>query len=367
MDPTDDVTTPAVGVTTPPAKGVFHRTLNPIFTGAQVKSRSLSETIHDNQTSGESHDLAAIKTYRYLRIGMLAAVLALAYSVFEEYRKPGVGCFLGSLSGYYYTPVHSVFISVMVAIGLALIVIKGQTALEDAFLSLAGMMAPIVAFLPTDDDSGANCRPKLLLAHDYTPAVLKNIPKGAYNFGFDPQFIKDSEENNLHALVIAGFAALGLLAIGIGLQWWRSKRKKATMTEYTTGTKVNLIGGAIVVFIVFLLVWFDYDWVRNQHPIAAGALFLFIALAALTNSVVGWKRSRLYGFYLAVAVVMIVAGFLFLIVYHWKRSALDGYLDLVIETVGFGFFFIYWGFQTVERWSETVLPKSELRAPREHK
>ena len=114
--------------------------LDPIFTGATIKSKSLPKqgTLAGQGMPGpppyQGHDISAIKTYRYLRIGMLVAVIALASSILEEYWKPGVSCFMGSISGYYYTPIHSVFISVMVAIGVALIVIKGKTATEDALL-----------------------------------------------------------------------------------------------------------------------------------------------------------------------------------------------------------------------------------------
>src|SRR5579859_6882242 len=80
------------------------------------------------------HDVAAIKTYRYLRLGMLAAVAALSYSILEERFAHGVNCFVGSISGYYYSPVHPVFIGVMVSIGLALLVIKGRTVIEDTCL-----------------------------------------------------------------------------------------------------------------------------------------------------------------------------------------------------------------------------------------
>jgi len=133
----------------------------------------------------------AAKTYNYLRLGMLAAVAALAYSIIEEYRQPGAHCFLGSVSGYYYTPVRLIFIGVMVSIGFTLIVIKGRTALEDWFLSLAGIMAPIVAFLPTSDDTKGACRRDMLNIGHYEPAS-------------GSRFVPVSINNNLHAFVFAG-------------------------------------------------------------------------------------------------------------------------------------------------------------------
>ena len=106
------------------------------------------------QPAEQGYPLSARKTYRYLRIGMLVVVLTLGYSVLQERRASG--CWLGSISGYYYTPVGPVFVGMMVAVALALVVIKGRMV-EDVFLTLAGFMAPVVAFLPTTDPTlGAN-------------------------------------------------------------------------------------------------------------------------------------------------------------------------------------------------------------------
>jgi hypothetical protein len=336
--------------------------LDPLFTDAKITSPSLSSAPED-QTSHESHDLAAIKTYRYLRIGMLVAVVGLTYSVLEEYFKPGVGCFLGSLSGYYYTPVHSVFISVLVAVGLALIVIKGRTALEDVFLSLAGVMAPIVAFLPTTDDPNGACRPQMLQVGNYLPVVK---PFGSGSSKLDKTFSDSSILNNLHALVFAGFAAIVLVGAGVFIQ---SRLNSASMTEYTKGTRNNFIIGVVIVGTIWGLIEFDYKWVYQQHAKAACAMFVFIAAAALTNCVVGSRKmnktwvDRFYVIsYGAIGILMLSAGAVFLIFYYelGYRSWLGGHLVLAVETVGFLLFFIYWAVQTVERWNETVLPKNAL-------
>ena len=67
----------------------------------------------------------ARKTYRYLRIGMVGMVVFLATSLVIEAAK--ADCLQTSISAYYYTPVRSVFVGGMIAIGLCLIVIKGST------------------------------------------------------------------------------------------------------------------------------------------------------------------------------------------------------------------------------------------------
>jgi len=90
----------------------------------------------------------AIKTWRYLRASMIGFVLAIFIGVgFERSKAPG--CFQTSISAYYYTPVHGVFIGALVAVGTCLICLRGNTDAEDILLNLAGMFAPVVALVPT--------------------------------------------------------------------------------------------------------------------------------------------------------------------------------------------------------------------------
>jgi hypothetical protein len=306
--------------------------LAPVFTSARIACRS---------TAVPGHDPAAVKTYRYLRLGMLVAVAILVYSVLEEYFQPGVHCLLGSFSGYYYTPVRGVFTCVMVAIGFALIVIKGRTALEDVLLSLAGMMAPVVAFIPTSDDLHGVCRPEMLRIGHYQP---------------DPgsRLIPSSISNNVHALVFAGFAALVIVGLAILVQW---RRDPGSVSEYTTGTWVNLGIATALVLTALVLVKWSYSWVLQGHARAACAMFVFLAAAAGTNSVVGFRdrTGSVYAWtYGMVGLAMIVAGLLFVLYQRHHQSALGGHLVLTIETVEIALFVVFWGLQTVERWTETV-------------
>ena len=129
-----------------------------------------------------------LKTYRYLRIGMIGAVVLLAASIVIEHMK--AGCWQTSVSAYYYTPVRSIFVGSMIAVGLALIVYKGRSALEDAFLNVAGMLAPVVAVAPTMDFGRCwSVKPNPLpINHDGSVAV----------------WVVRSIDNNVHALLIAG-------------------------------------------------------------------------------------------------------------------------------------------------------------------
>ena len=70
--------------------------------------------------------VAAVKTYNYLRIALAALVLLLYTSVVLEWWAAG-RCLQTSISDYYYTPVHAVFIGVLVTMGICLVSLKGNT------------------------------------------------------------------------------------------------------------------------------------------------------------------------------------------------------------------------------------------------
>lgn len=279
----------------------------------------------------------AAKTYNYLRLGMLVAVAALTYSIIEEYRQPGVHCFLGSISGYYYTPVRPIFIGVMVSIGFALIVIKGRTPFEDWFLSLAGIMAPIVAFIPTSDDKAGVCRDEMLKIGHYQPYR----PDG---------FVPASINNNLHALVFAGFTAIVLASVVFLIQ----------RRPISSGAWKSLAGGFVVVVLGWSLLHWAYGWVLDGHARAAIAMFGFLAAAALTNSVLGFKyghTTKVYSWtYGIVGAAMIVSGLLFVLCRAFDWSSFGGHLVLVIEAVEISLFVAFWVAQTIERWDNTVGP-----------
>lgn len=90
-----------------------------------------------------------VVTYRYLRVAMVVLVVGLAAAVLRELAAVGWSCAQESVSAYYYTPARAVLVGVLVAIGACLVVIKGSTGPEDVLLNLAGMLAPVVAFVPT--------------------------------------------------------------------------------------------------------------------------------------------------------------------------------------------------------------------------
>jgi uncharacterized membrane protein len=288
-------------------------------------------------------------TYNYLRLGMLVAVVALATSIIQEYYQPGVHCFLGSVSGYYYTPVRPIFIAVMVLIGFALIVIKGRNGFEDLFLTLAGIMAPVVAFIPTSDDKTGVCRQAMLDIRHYQPYV-------------DDGFVPASINNNLHAFLYAGYTAVAVLLIAFLIQRRAARRQHDPSAEPKKVEWLNLWIGLALAIAGSILLRTAYDWVLDSHAYAALAMFGFLALAAITNFVLGIKRGqtrkdkRYAWTYGIVGGLMLLSGIAFVVYRGFDWSFLGEHVVLYIEAAEIFLFVAFWVAQTIQRWNQGVGP-----------
>lgn len=128
----------------------------------------------------------ALWTWRWLRLAMLLVVVGLAAAVVYEIAR--VGCVKGSISAYYYSPARGVFVGALIGIAVCLLCLRGSDEREDALLNIAGVLAPVVAFVPTPATS-KGCR----TLHAATEDSAANIA------------------NNVHALLVVGLAALALM------------------------------------------------------------------------------------------------------------------------------------------------------------
>ncbi|WP_035936766.1 hypothetical protein [Knoellia aerolata] len=130
-------------------------------------------------TSPSVRASAAVRTYRYLRLSLVGLVLLLLLAVWlERLTGEAANRRLGSISAYYYTPARSVFVGALVAIGISLVAIVGRRGFEDTALNIAGMLAPVVAFVPTPRGAGgAPCDPdgRCSVPPEFVPAVVNNI------------------------------------------------------------------------------------------------------------------------------------------------------------------------------------------------
>jgi hypothetical protein len=268
---------------------------------------------------GLTHDeqVFAIKTWRYLRLAMVVLVVGLAVSVIYERITVDGDCFQESISAYYYTSVHAYFIGALVSIGVCLFCLRGSTDLEDVLLNLAGMFAPVVAFVPTP--GAGDC----------------GVVRGT------TEHIHDNVTNNMVALFVVGGVALVILAV------LSSKALPSRASQVGYGVAAAVWLGGLVVFLSD-----DGDFfVSNAHDAAAGLMFACIFLVVCINTreyrdkgPATSVRNR-YGV-IAVAMGISVVLFLIATAVHWD------YRVLGIEVALISLFAAFWLIQTKDLWQE---------------
>lgn len=282
-------------------------------------------------------------TYRYLRAGMVVMVGMLGASVLLEANN--ADCFQTSISAYYYTAVHAVFIAALCAIGVQLIVYKGSsTPTEDGFLNLAGILAFIVAFVPTgppEDKCG----------------VLGTATK--WDRGMS---------NNVESIMIA------LILSGTIL--WIVYRRTGEHRESTVGGWIAL-GVLWCVVLVGAVVFFYREDVfyAQAHNAAAIMMFLAIIVTVIISAVFARiqdpdqaAHTRMY-FWLYVLIAAAMIASLAAVAIYRMRNEHWSHWVIVIEALLILQFAAYWVIQTVELWkveSRVELLPPELQAAAQH-
>jgi hypothetical protein len=276
-----------------------------------------------------------IKTYRYLRIGMIGAVVLLAVSIVIERSK--VNCWQTSISAYYYTPVRAIFVGTMIAVGLVLIVYKGRSTWEDVWLNFAGMLAPVVAVAPTTDVG--RCW-----------SVAPN-PLPVQNGGL-ANWVVTNIDNNFHALLIAGGIGLCIALItAISV-----KGPRAPLDKRVRGTSLSLAFTALMLLLGWWLIQNWGDFYTRAHGFAAVLMFAFLILAIVAEVVEHRKKRDTVWFriYTAVAALMILGAILIP-----TTRIFHGHTVFALEAYEIVFFAIYWLVQTAENWNEEIMATEE--------
>jgi hypothetical protein len=304
----------------------------------------------------------ARKTYRYLRIGIIGAVVALGVSIFYEWAQVGFRCYQTSISAYYFTPVRAVFVGSMIVVCFALIVYKGRARAEDVCLNFAGMFAPVVAVAPTTDVGQCWSR--------------KPHPVPVFESGKLAPWLVANINNNIRTLLWTGLAGLILSFILVVLFNARDSNKtrsseklasglEAAFKKDEKGTWLSLSLTGLLLVIGWVLIWFWDDFYTQAHGYAAMLFFIFLWGAIVSNVKGHWEGERApkgmfwanlkkqdgsFKWYAAVALAMAV-GFIVLL----PAFGLAGdHTVFWLEAWEISWFLLYWILQTVENWDEEV-------------
>ena len=305
----------------------------------------------------------AIKTYRYLRIGMIGAVVALGVSIFYEWVQVDFSCYQPSISAYYYTPVRAILVGSMIVVGFALIVYKGRTWQEDVCLNFAGLFAPVVALAPTTDAGGCWSR--------------RPGPDAVHESGELAPWLVANINNNIRTLLWTGLAGLILsFILVVVVNAKNAKEDKnaeklakgldAALKRDERGTWLSLGLTGLLLGTGWLLVWFWDDFYTLAHGYAAILFFMFLWGAIVSNVKRHWQKEKapkgtfwanlreqdgIFKWYALVALAMAVG---FIVLLPAFRLVGD-HTVFWLEAWEILWFLVYWILQTAENWDEEVL------------
>ncbi|WP_319458085.1 MULTISPECIES: hypothetical protein [unclassified Mycobacterium] len=268
----------------------------------------------------------SLDTYRYLRGSIPVMLVMLGVALIIE--RVRASDWLGSISAYYFTGAHAVFIGSICAVGALLIVYKGLKPTEDILLNLAGILAFVVAFVPTS-------RPDTSVSVD-----VSNV----------------NVITNVWAVVIA-------LLVARAASWWMYRRTGTGRKLEPIANKAAWLQRAVLAAGLVALIVKPDLFVSHAHGIAAVVMFLAIIAtvfltAFMADKVVPSANPPLYHrIYQWIAIAMVVT-LVAAVVVHF---ALDNFnhIVLVVEVVLIVEFGVYWAVQTVEKWSPTPTPRDE--------
>jgi hypothetical protein len=221
------------------------------------------------------------------------------------------------------------------AIALALIAIKGSTSWEDATLNGAGMLAPVVAVVPTTD-----------VGRCWSVAPGPSPVDGTGNLA---EWVVSNIDNNITALLVTGIVGLIVAAVIASIA---TRNVMAVAEVGPVQMRLGLLGamsflvGATVLFVL----WDGFP--ERAHGLAAVGMFSFLAVAVGQNA---WHRRRDPGsrlhfwWYSTIATLMVASAVvMFPLGGRWEHMV------LVLEATQIALFAAFWLVQTHEHWNETV-------------
>jgi hypothetical protein len=266
-----------------------------------------------------------LDTYRYLRGGMPVMIVLLSAAVIGE--RLVATCWQTSISAYYFTTAHSIFIAALCALGVLFIVYKGSSDTEDVLLTLAGILAFIVAMVPTSRP-GSACGP----------------------FGLPADYeVEHAITNNVWAVVIA-------LTTARVVSWWLYRRTKTTEPKSVLGSLLICLLWLVMAVGFAAFIFFPSHFDSNAHATSAIIMFLALIATVVTTAFLVSRedadkvphRHRYLLFYWGISALM-VSTLITVVVLHLTLNRWSHWV-LVSEVVLITEFTVYWVVQTIELW-----------------
>jgi hypothetical protein len=262
------------------------------------------------------------RTYRYVRLSIVAATLVLAVSIGLEVARAGV---LPSISAAFYTPAGNLFVGSLCAIALALLVLSGRS-IEQGLLDVAAVFALVVALVPTPFSALSCPRGAVCVPAAEIPGVINNG---------------------------VAVASVSVVVVIVAAVLARTQANAGVGTVVTLAVVVLLVVG----FPAWALIDFE-SFVLGAHNVAAVGFFGVIGLVAAVSA---WRPQRaprrfraLYGV-VAVGILGSLVALVAVLIAGGAATANVGGVPVVFlgESVVVALFAVFWLVQTVELWDAT--------------
>ena len=285
--------------------------------------------MHEGRGGAEGRGDAVLTTYRYLRLATVVLVVTLGVALLLATARSG--CWRNSISAFYYSSAHNVFVAVLCALGVSLIVYKGSSDTEDVLLNLAGFLAFVVAVVPTVPPDADAC------------GAAERVLTAGW-----PGSVRDSVWAILVAGAVAEVAALVI-----------ARRTGSDRSLQPVARWVRTAGWVIVAVGVGFFVFAPGAFARHAHMVAAVLVFagiIGVAVASAVSASYTPDGARYAQMYRAVATAMF-ATLVAVVVVH-RTFPEWGYLVIVTEALLVAEFAAFWIVQTVELWH--VVDRTDL-------
>ena len=290
-----------------------------------------------------------LDTYRALRLGMVAAGLLLLVSVVLECLR--IGGIPGSISATFYSPVRSIFVATLLTVGLALVAIKGRPGWENGLLDIAGVLVPLVAFVPTP----------VTLASIADGATLRYSCPDRGQACVPPELAADAANNAAAYLVVA---LVGILFVWV--RWWRVRSGPAPWHGRTTRAVV-----VATVLLAAITAWFLLardSFTNYAHYTSAITFFVLLIAVVWINgrhaqpgqerlgaTREGYRRGY-YGIALAMTSAVLAGVATFLITGEQSGFPVVFWLEVALLLL----FIAFWLLQTSEHWNHGQPPAASV-------
>lgn len=290
----------------------------------------------------------ALAIYRDLRVGMVVIMVMLAAALVIDTisaKHPQ-----STLSAYYYTSAHCVFIAALLALSTLFFVYRGSSDTEDALLTLAGVCALVAALVPQGRPSpvGGAVRLSGVFADAFDDAAVREsfLPQ---DYNVEPVI-----ERNVWAVVVA-------LVLGWLLLWWQHRHNDTQAIRSAGGTLSLWLLRLIVLLGLIALVVPHFRPIFNHYAHgAAGFLMLFAFIATVIHAAYlagqedesnSPQRHRYQLIYCVIAGVMLVFLIAVVTLHFVRPNWWMGDLEIIVlESVLVLLFAAYWMVQTIELW-----------------